>query len=62
MPAETEKIGMIAGAGQFPLLFAKSAGRRGLKVYAAAHKGETDEKLSHEVERLLWIKLGQLGF
>jgi DUF1009 family protein len=40
---KTDKIGVIAGGGQFPLLFAKAAHSQGLKVYAAAHQGETDE-------------------
>ena len=58
---ETDKIGIIAGGGQFPLLFAKAAHSQGLKVYAAAHQGETDEALVDHVERLQWVKLGQLG-
>lgn len=58
---KTDKIGVIAGGGQFPLLFAKAAHSQGLKVYAAAHQGETDETLEDHVERLQWVKLGQLG-
>ena len=58
---ETDKIGIIAGGGQFPLLFARSARQQGLKVYAAAHRGETDEALTQKVEQLIWVKLGQLG-
>ena len=58
---ETDKIGIIAGGGQFPLLFAKAAHSQGLKVYAAAHQGETDESLADHVEHLQWVKLGQLG-
>jgi len=57
----TDKIGIIAGGGQFPLLFAKAVLNQGLKVYAAAHKGETDETLAEHVEQLRWVKLGQLG-
>jgi DUF1009 family protein len=57
----TDKIGMIAGGGQFPLLFARAVHREGFKVYAAAHRGETDEKLAGHVARLQWVKLGQLG-
>ena len=57
----TDKIGIIAGGGQFPLLFAKAALNQGLKVYAAAHKGETEEILAKHVERLQWVILGQLG-
>ena len=58
---KTDKIGIIAGGGQFPLLFAKAAHSQGLKVYAAAHQGETDGTLEDHVERLQWVKLGQLG-
>jgi DUF1009 family protein len=58
---KTDKLGIIAGGGQFPLLFAKSAHSQGLKIYAAAHQGETDEALADHVERLQWVKLGQLG-
>lgn len=58
---KTDKIGIIAGGGQLPLLFASSARQQGLMVYAAAHRGETDEQLADQVEGLIWIKLGQLG-
>jgi DUF1009 family protein len=57
----SEKIGIIAGGGQFPLLFAKAARNQGLSVYAAAHQGETDKALAGYVNRLQWVKLGQLG-
>jgi DUF1009 family protein len=57
----TDKIGIIAGGGQFPLLFAKAVHRQGLKVYAAAHQGETDKTLADQVDRLQWVRLGQLG-
>jgi DUF1009 family protein len=57
----TDKIGLIAGGGQFPLLFAKAVHRHGLKVYAAAHQGETDNALADQVDRLQWVRLGQLG-
>ena len=61
IPDKTDKIGIIAGGGQFPLLFAKAAHSRGVKVYAAAHQGETDETLADHVDRIHWVKLGQLG-
>jgi UDP-2,3-diacylglucosamine hydrolase len=57
----SDKIGIIAGGGQFPLLFAGAVRRHGLKVYAAAHQGETDETLADQVDALKWIRLGQLG-
>ncbi len=57
----TEKIGVIAGGGQFPLLFAKALRGRGCKVFVAAHRGETDGSLAGLVDTLQWVKLGQLG-
>jgi DUF1009 family protein len=57
----SDKIGIIAGGGQFPLLFARAVRRHGLKVYAAAHQGETDETLADQVDALQWVRLGQLG-
>lgn len=57
----SDKIGIIAGGGQFPLLFARAVRRHGLKVYAAAHQGETDQTLADQVDALQWVRLGQLG-
>ena len=54
-------IGLIAGGGQFPLLIADAAKRRGFEVVAVAHYGETEASLSDKVDRIVWIKLGQLG-
>ncbi|MBW2466564.1 MAG: UDP-2,3-diacylglucosamine diphosphatase LpxI [Deltaproteobacteria bacterium] len=58
---KTNRIGIIAGGGQFPLLFAKAARNQGLKVFVAAHEGETDEALAEYVDGFQWVKLGQLG-
>ena len=57
----SDKIGIIAGGGQFPLLFAQAVRRHGLKVYAAARQDETDKTLADQVDRLQWVRLGQLG-
>ena len=60
-PQEEKLIGIIAGGGQFPLLVAEAAKRRGLKVVAVAHEGETDPALSAMVDSISWVKLGKLG-
>jgi DUF1009 family protein len=52
-------IGLIAGSGVFPFLFARAAREQGLKVHAVAHRGEADASLVREVETLAWVKLGQ---
>ena len=54
-------LGLIAGSGRFPLLFAQAAKRAGRTVIAAAHEGETDPVLEQHVSKLGWVKLGQLG-
>lgn len=60
MPKE-QPLGIIAGGGQFPALVAKAAKKRGKKVIAVGHKGETLPELLDDVDSLHWVKLGQLG-
>jgi DUF1009 family protein len=55
-----ERIGIIAGSGRFPVLFAETARRRGVEVVAVAHRGETDPDLERVVERITWIFPGEL--
>jgi DUF1009 family protein len=57
----TSPIGLIAGGGQFPLLFARAARSQGRAVVAVAHVNESKTELETEVEQLCWVKLGQLG-
>ena len=54
-------IGLIAGGGQFPLLFAAAAKERGRKVIAVCHQNETTAELADCVDAACWVKLGQLG-
>lgn len=56
-----EKIGLIAGSGAFPQLFAEHAKQMGLSVVAVAHEGETAPSLSEQVDDILWIRVGQIG-
>lgn len=55
-----ETIGLIAGNGCFPVIFARTARSEGVSVVAVAHEGETDPDLAREVDGLTWIKVGQL--
>lgn len=57
----TNKIGIIAGGGQFPVLFTKAAQAVGRKVSVIAHKGETSSELIDLADSCCWVKLGQLG-
>jgi len=57
----TANIGIIAGGGQFPLLFIDAAKKAGRRVVVVAHKGETDESVVQSADSVCWVKLGQLG-
>lgn len=54
-------IGLIAGGGQFPLLFAEAAKARGRRVMAICHQHETQPELECLAAASCWVKLGQLG-
>jgi hypothetical protein len=58
---ECERIGLIAGNGRFPIIFADNAKRLGYHVSAVAHEGETEPELAAHVDRIHWIKIGQLN-
>jgi DUF1009 family protein len=55
------KIGIIAGGGQFPILFGQAAKKRGCQVLVAAHKGESIPEIEEIADEICWVKLGQLG-
>lgn len=57
----SEKIGILAGGGQFPHLFCRAAQKEGRQVYVAGHRGETAPDLEELADGFCWVKLGQLG-
>lgn len=59
--ANGQRIGLIAGNGRFPIIFADNAKRLGYTVSAVAHIGETAPELEQHVERIHWIKIGQFN-
>lgn len=60
-----ERIGLIAGNGRFPVIFAENAGKQGLTVIAVAHRGETVPEIEAAVNatggEVHWVYVGQLG-
>jgi DUF1009 family protein len=54
-------IGLIAGGGRFPILFAESARRAGHRVVVAAFVNQTSPELERGVDALRWVKLGEFG-
>ncbi len=59
--ATIERIGLIAGNGRFPLLFAEAAKRAGVEVVAVAHQHETPDEIANLVAQLTWVRVGELG-
>ncbi len=55
------KIGLIAGNGRFPILFADGAKANNIDVVAVGIKGETLKELEEHVEQLHWVGIAQLG-
>ena len=55
-----KRIGLIAGSGQFPIIFSKAAKSRGFSVYSVAYLNETDPQLADDVDAIEWIHLGQV--
>ena len=55
-----EKIGLIAGSGQFPVLFSRAAVDKGFSVYTAAYVNEADQELIGLSQKIEWLHLGQI--
>ncbi|MEI8012545.1 MAG: UDP-2,3-diacylglucosamine diphosphatase LpxI [Candidatus Omnitrophota bacterium] len=53
-------IGLIAGNGGFPLMFARAARQQGIRVVAAAVKGDTSWFVSFFVDEVRWFSPGEL--
>jgi DUF1009 family protein len=55
------KIGLIAGNGKFPLIFAQQAKEEGVSLVTVAHRGETLEAIERVVDGVTWVYVGELG-
>ncbi len=57
-----DTIGMIAGNGLYPGIFARAARKAGVTSFvAAAFVDETDPVLGELVDHIEWLRVGQLG-
>jgi len=59
-PVKPGHIGLIAGGGQFPALFACKASKAGYRVITAGFRSETDPGLVNHVHLFKWFYLGQV--
>ncbi len=56
-----KRVGLIAGEGKLPFIFATEAKRNSVEVIAFALKGVTSPDLTRHVDRIHWLKWGQFG-
>ncbi len=56
-----KRIGLIAGDGRFPIIFADNVRRLGYTVSAIAYVGTTLPELESHVEHIHWLKIGQFS-
>src|SRR3954453_2205142 len=62
MPAQNEKLGIIAGNGKFPFLVLDAARAQGYEVVVAAIKEEAFPEISqHGAKSIHWLSLGELS-
>lgn len=55
-----QPLGLIAGSGRLPMLFANAARAAGHPVHAVGHQGETDAGLATQVDSMAWVRVGQI--
>lgn len=56
-----KRIGLVAGQGNFPCLFAREARASGYEVVTIGIKRYTDESLAVDSDHFYWVKLGELS-
>jgi len=62
MPAQNEKLGLIAGNGKFPFLILDAARAQGFEVVVAAIKEEAFPEISDQgAASIHWLSLGELS-
>lgn len=62
MSAHPERIGLIAGRGNYPLIFCKEAKKAGVKHLAViAMVDETDPSIETLADHVDWVYVGQIG-
>ena len=54
------RIGLLAGNGRFPIIFAESARKKGVEVVAIGINEETSKELEKFVNKIYWLGVGEL--
>ena len=59
--SEKESIGLLAGCGEFPLLFAQAASSAKRNIIVIGVEGQTDKKIAEFASDAHFVDLGSLG-
>jgi DUF1009 family protein len=54
-------LGLIAGNGRFPVIFAEKAVQKGYRLYVAAYQNEAEECIKDFAHRIIWLNPGQVN-
>ncbi|MFC1594187.1 LpxI family protein [Candidatus Omnitrophota bacterium] len=58
---QKQTLGLIAGNGRFPIIFAQAAKRKeNITILAVGIKGDTSRELKRYVDKLFWVGPGEL--
>ncbi len=60
-PHANERIGLLAGWGRFPIVFAEQARRQGFSVYCNAVAGMADDEMPSYCHKVQYTPLARLG-
>ena len=58
---EIDKLGLIAGEGNFPIILSREAKKENVPVIAYAINGLTSAQLSNYVDKIHWLNLSQIS-
>ncbi|MFC1566584.1 LpxI family protein [bacterium] len=58
---ENKPFGLIAGNGQFPLLFLKEANKKNIPCVVVALEGEADKSIEELSNNVNWVNIGHLN-
>jgi Uncharacterized protein conserved in bacteria len=58
---EDKNIGIIAGYGEFPLIYINELKSKGYSVHVCAIEEEADKGLAEHTDSIVYISVGQLG-
>lgn len=59
--SQSVRVGLLAGAGRFPLAFAEAARRQGVAVYCVGVWGMASDELASVCEGFAWTPLARIG-